>query len=41
MNRLDVKIVTTRKKFLKWSCRPTLLREKQLPNRVIAIEKGK
>ena len=41
MNKVDVKIVTTRKPCLKWSFRSTFKREKQFLNGAIAIEKEK
>ena len=37
MNKIHLKIVTTRKQYLKWSFRPTFKREKQLCNGAIAI----
>lgn len=37
MNKFDLKIVTTRKNYFKWSCR--VRREKQLGNGLIMIEK--
>ena len=39
MNKVDVKIVTTRKQYLKWSFRPTFKREKQFDNGAMAIGK--
>ena len=39
MNKTALKIVTTRKQYLKWSFTPLFKREKQLRNGVIAIEK--
>ena len=39
MNKVDVKIVTTRKQYLKWLFRPTFKREKQFRNSVISIKK--
>ena len=39
MNKVDVKIMTTRKQYTKWSFRPTLKREKQLCNGAIARKK--
>ena len=39
MNKVDVKIMTTRKRYLKWSFRPTFTREKQFRNGAKAIEK--
>ena len=41
MNKVDVKIVTTRKQNLKWSFKPTFKREKQFCNGAIAFEKEK
>lgn len=37
MNKFDLKTVTARKKYFKWSCRRR--REKQLGNGLIMIEK--
>ena len=39
MKKVDVKIVTTRKQYIKWTFRPTFKREKQFRNGAIAIEK--
>ena len=41
MNKCDLKIVTNRKTYLKWSFRPTFRKEKQLENGLILIEKDK
>ena len=41
MNKTTLKIVTTRKQYLKWSFRQFFKREKELRNGVIAIEKGR
>lgn len=41
INRFDVKIVTNRKSYLKWSFTPTLRREKQPDHGWIMIEKDK
>ena len=41
MNKTALKIVTTRKQYLKWSFTPFFKREKQLRNGVIAIKKGR
>ena len=41
MNKVDVKILTTRKQNLKWSFRATFKREKQYCNGAVAIEKEK
>ena len=41
MKNVKVKIITTRKHYLKWSFRPTFTRKKQLRNGAIAIEKEK
>ena len=39
MKKVDVKIVTIRKKYLKWLFRPIFKREKQFCNEEIAFEK--
>ena len=39
MKKVDVKIVTTRKQYIKWTFRPTFKREKQFRNGALAIEK--
>ena len=41
MNKTALKIVTTRKQYLKWSFTPVFKREKQLRNGVIVIKKGR
>ena len=41
MKRIDVKIVTTRKQYLKWLFRVILKREKQCRNGAIAMKKEK
>ena len=41
MNKVDVKIVTTRRQWLEWSFRPTFKREKQFRSGAIAVQKGK
>ena len=41
MNKIDVKIVTTRKQYLKWSFRSTLKRKQLFHNGAITIEKEK
>ena len=41
MNKVNVKIVTTRKQYLKWSFRPTFKREKQFCNGTRAIKTEK
>ena len=41
LNKVDVNIVTTRKKYLKWSFRPTFKREKQFRKGFIANKKEK
>lgn len=38
---VDVKIISTRKQYLKWSLRQTFKREKPFRNGVVAIENGK
>ena len=39
MKKVDVKIVTTRNQYIKWTFRPTFKREKQFRNGAMAIEK--
>ena len=41
MSKFDVRIITNRKNYSKWSTRPTFRREKQLVNGLIIIEKDK
>ena len=41
MNKVEVKIVTTRKRYLKLSFIPSFKREKQFRNGAIAIKKRK
>ena len=41
MNKVEIKIVTTRKRCLKLSFIPSFKREKQFRNRAIAIKKRK
>ena len=41
MKKVDEKLVTTRKEYLKWSFIPTFKRRKQSRNGAIAIEKEK
>ena len=41
MNKVDIKVVTTRKKYLKLSFRPIFKREKKFRNGAIIIEKQK
>ena len=41
MNKVDIKILTTRKQYLKWSLKPTFKREKQFRNGAIVIKKEK
>ena len=41
MNKVDVKMMTTKKQYLKWSFRPISQREKQFSNGTIAVEKEK
>ena len=41
MNKVDVKMMTTKKQYLKWSFRPISQREKQFHNGTIAVEKEK
>ena len=41
INKVVVKLVTTRKQYLKRPFRPTLKREKQFRNGIVAIEKEK
>ena len=40
INKFDVRIVTTKKKYLKWSFRPIFKREKVFCNGTIAVEKS-
>ena len=41
MNKVDVKIVTARKQYLKWSFKPTFPKEKQFSNGAITVGKEK
>ena len=41
MNKVDVKIVATRKRYLGWSFRPTSKRKTQLSNGAITVKKEK
>ena len=41
LNETDLKIVTSRKQYLKWLFRPTFRRKTQIPNGSIVIEKEK
>ena len=41
VNKIDVKIMTTRKQYFKYSLRPTFKIEKQLCTEALAIAKGK
>ena len=41
MNKFDVKILITRKQYLKWSFRQTFKREKQFCNGEMTIENEK